>query len=185
VAEPFSRLLLGLLTGFLFGFVLQKGHVTKFRVIVGQFLLRDFTVVKTMLTAIVVGGVGVYALKAMGLATLHVKPAPLVAVSLGGLVFGVGMVLLGYCPGTGVAAAAEGERDAMFGVLGMFAGSAVFAESFGLLSATVMKWYDLGPVTLPDLTRIPAPLILGGLAAGSITLFLMLEKWERRNSARH
>ncbi|MCX6621138.1 MAG: YeeE/YedE thiosulfate transporter family protein, partial [Acidobacteria bacterium] len=122
---------------------------------------------------------GVYGLRAMGLATLHVKPAQLAAVVLGGLVFGVGMVLLGYCPGTGVAAAAEGHRDALFGVLGMFAGSALFAEFYGYFSATVMKWYDLGPLTLPQLTRIPWWLILGGLGAASILLFKQLERWER------
>jgi len=180
VLDPISKILLGLVTGFFFGFFLQKGQVTKFSVIVGQFLLRDFTVLKTMLTAIVVGGVGVYALRAMGLATLHVKPAQLAAVAIGGLVFGVGMVLLGYCPGTGVAAAAEGHRDAMFGVLGMFAGSAVFAELYGFFSATVMKWFDLGPITLPELTGIPSWLIFGCLGTASILLFLKIEKLERR-----
>ena len=38
--EPLPRLLLGLFTGFLFGVLLQKGRVAKYRVIVGQFLLR-------------------------------------------------------------------------------------------------------------------------------------------------
>ena len=179
MVDPISKLLLGLVTGFLFGFFLQKGQVTKFSVIVGQFLLRDFTVLKTMLTAIVVGGIGVYALKAMGMATLHVKPAQLAAVAIGGLVFGVGMALLGYCPGTGVAAAAEGQRDAVIGVLGMFAGSAIFAELYGFLSATVMKWYDLGPVTLPELTGIPSWLIFGCLGAASVLLFMKIERWER------
>ena len=99
--------------------------MTKYPIIVGQFLLRDFTVLKTMLTAVVVGGIGVYTLRAFGLASLHVKPAQLVAVSRGGLVFGVGMVLLGYCPGTGVAAAAEGKTDALLGVVGMMCGTSV------------------------------------------------------------
>lgn len=176
MTDTLPKLLLGLLTGFLFGFFLQKGHVAKFKVIVGQFLLRDFTVLKTMLTAIVVGGVGVYALKALGLAALHVKPAQLVAVALGGLVFGVGMVLLGYCPGTSVAAAAEGHRDALFGILGIFVGSAIFAEFYGLLSSTVMKWYDLGPVTLPQVLGVPSWLVLAVLAAVALVLFRQLER---------
>ena len=73
MADSIGKLLLGLMTGFVFGFLLQKGHVTKYKVIVGQFLLRDFTVLKTMLTAVVVGGAGVYGLRALGLATLHVN----------------------------------------------------------------------------------------------------------------
>jgi uncharacterized protein len=180
VADPVLKLLLGLFTGLLFGFLLQKGHVSKFPVIVGQFLLRDFTVLKVMLTAIVVGGVGVYALKAMGLASLHVKPAQLAAIAIGGVVFGVGMALLGYCPGTGVAAAAEGHRDALFGVLGMLAGSALFAEFYRPLTATVTNWWNLGPVTLPELTGLPAWLLLAVLAVGSVALFRGLERLERR-----
>ncbi|QOY90763.1 YeeE/YedE thiosulfate transporter family protein [Paludibaculum fermentans] len=176
MTESAPRLLLGLFTGFLFGFFLQKGHVAKFRVIAGQFLLRDFTVLKTMLTAIVVGGIGVYALKAMGLATLHVKPAQLVAVTIGGLVFGVGMVLLGYCPGTGVAAAAEGQRDALFGILGMILGSAVFAEFYGIISTSIMKWYDLGPVTIPDLLGVPTWTVLAALTVAALALFHQLDR---------
>ncbi len=179
MTESPSTLLLGLLTGFLFGFVLQKGHVTKFPVIVGQFLLRDFTVLKTMLTAIVVGGIGVYTLKALGLASLHVKPAQLAAVAAGGLVFGVGMALLGYCPGTGVAAAAEGNRDALFGVLGMLVGALLFAEVYAALGRTLMKWYDLGPLTLPAVTGLPAWTIFAALAAGALLLFRFLERRSR------
>ncbi|MBN9662535.1 MAG: YeeE/YedE family protein [Acidobacteria bacterium] len=176
MTETAPRLLLGLFTGFLFGFFLQKGHVSKFRVIVGQFLLRDFTVLKTMLTAILVGGIGVYALKALGLAALHVKPAQLVAVAAGGLVFGIGMVLLGYCPGTGVAAAAEGQRDAFFGLLGMFLGSAIFAEFYGSVSTTIMKWYDLGPVTISGLLGVPSWTVLAALSVVALALFHQLEK---------
>jgi uncharacterized protein len=112
VADSPSKLLLSLLTGFVFGLLLHKSHVTRYTVIVRQFLLRDFTVLRTMLTAIVVGGAGVYTLRALGLASLHVRPAQLVAVAGGGLVFAVDTTVLGYCPGTGVAAAAEGNRDA-------------------------------------------------------------------------
>lgn len=56
--EAPSRLLLGLVTGILFGFFLHKGGVSKYAVITGQFLLRDFTMMKMMMTAIIVGGAG-------------------------------------------------------------------------------------------------------------------------------
>ena len=180
MTDPAGKLALGLLTGFLFGFLLQKGQVTKYRVIVGQFLLRDFTVLKTMLTAVVVGGIGVYILRALGLATLHVKPAQLAAVSSGGLVFGVGMALLGYCPGTGVAAAAEGKTDAWFGVAGMLLGAMLFAEQFAFFGKNILTWMDLGPMTLPALFRIPAWAIFGCLTVGAAILFRRIEGWERR-----
>ena len=174
----------GLFIGILFGFFLQKGQVTKYQVIVGQFLLRDFTVLKVMLTAIVVGGIGVYTLKSMGLVALHVKPAMMVAVPVGGLVFGVGMVLLGYCPGTGVAAAAEGHRDALWGVFGMMAGAAFFAEIYDALRTTLLKWYDLGPLTLPEVTRLPAWLLFAALALGALLLFRYLEQGGRSEPQR-
>jgi hypothetical protein len=158
---------------------LQKGQVTKFSVIVGQFLLRDFTVLKTMLTAIVVGGIGIYVLKSVGLATLHVKPAQMAAVVIGGAIFGVGMVLLGYCPGTGLAAAAEGHRDAAFGVLGMLLGAAVFAEIHATVSKTVLTWFNLGPVTLPEVLGVPAWAVLAVLTIGAGALFAAIERHER------
>ncbi len=180
MTDSVPTLALGLLTGFLFGFFLQKGQVTKFSTIVGQFLLRDFTVLKVMLTAILVGGAGVYALKAAGLVSLHVKPALMVAVPVGGLIFGVGMVLLGYCPGTGVAAAAEGREDALFGVLGMMVGAGAFAEIYGILRGSFLKWNDLGVVTLPEMTGIPAWLIFLVLTACAVPLFVMLERRQSR-----
>lgn len=176
MVDSISTLLGGLFIGILFGFFLQKGQLTKYQVIVGQFLLRDFTVLKTMLTAIVVGGIGVYAMKSMGLVALHVKPALMVAVPAGGLIFGVGMVLLGYCPGTGVAAAAEGHRDALWGVLGMMAGAAFFAAIYDALRSTLLKWYDLGPLTLPAATGLPAWLLLGALSIGAFLLFRFLDR---------
>ena len=91
--DPISKLVLGLLTGIIFGFLLQKGRAAKFHVIIGQFLLKDWTVVKIMATAVAVGTIGVYALVSMGAATLHIKPALLGGVLLGGLLFGTGRLL--------------------------------------------------------------------------------------------
>lgn len=174
--DTLDRILLGLLTGFLFGFLLQKGRVSDRKVIVGQFLLRDFTVMKVMLTAIVVGGIGVYAMHAAGLTKLFVKPAQLAAVVVGGLIFGPGMVLLGYCPGTAVAAAGEGKRDAWWGLLGMIAAAVIYAELAAGFSKNILTWANLGPVTLPEMTGIPAWVWLGVLAVGATVFFRWLEK---------
>jgi uncharacterized protein len=132
------KLLLALLTGFLFGFLLQKGRVAKFEVIIGQLLLRDCTVAKIMITAIAVGSIGVYALVTMGAAGLHVKPALLSGVVVGGILFGCGMAVLGYCPGTTVVACREGHRDALFGLAGMLAGALTYVWFFG-----VLEWLSL------------------------------------------
>lgn len=91
-----ARLLLGLLTGVLFGFILQKGQVTRYEKIVGFFRLSDLTVFKVMMGGILAGMVGVYLLHDLGLVRLHIKPTLLGANLVGGLIFGVGMLLLGF-----------------------------------------------------------------------------------------
>jgi len=94
------QLALGLMMGVVFGFLLQKGGVTEYDVIIGQLLLVDFTVVKIMLSAVITGTIGVHLLKSLGMAQLHPKPGSVGASVIGGLIFGVGFATLGYCPGT-------------------------------------------------------------------------------------
>jgi len=65
--ESPGQLALGLLTGFAFGFLLQKGRVARYQTILGQLLLKDWTVLKVMLTAIVVGSVVPLLLGLLGL----------------------------------------------------------------------------------------------------------------------
>lgn len=176
-----TTLLLGALTGLVFGFLLQKGGVTRYNVIVAQFLLRDFTVLKTMLTAIVVGSVGVYAMLHLGMIKgLSVKPAELAMNTGGGLVFGIGIVLLGYCPGTALAAIGQGSRDAVVGVIGAVVGAGVYAEIYPLLARTVEPVARFGKVTLPGITGFPPWTIIAGLAVIASGLFCWLETREAR-----
>ncbi len=91
-----ARLGLGLLTGILFGFILQKAQLTRYDKIVSFFRLTDLTLLKVMGGGILAGMVGVYALYDLGLVNLHVKPLTPWANLLGGLVFGAGMLLLGF-----------------------------------------------------------------------------------------
>lgn len=169
-----ERLLLGLLTGVLFGVLLQKGQVAKFSVIVGQFILKDWTVVKIMGVGVVVGSMGVYALVASGHAHLHVKPFLLGGVLLGGVCFGVGMAVFGYCPGTGVAACGEGRRDAMVGVLGMLAGALAFVVAYPALQPVIKGLGDMGKLTLPDVTGTSPWLWVAGLAGVGLAAVALL-----------
>ena len=158
-----EKLALGLLTGIVFGFLLQKGRVAKYEVIVGQFLFTDWTVVKMMGTAVIVGSVGVYALVAKDLATLHIRPTLLGGVLSGAVCFGVGMATLGYCPGTAVAGCGEGRRDAMAGVAGMFAGALTFVAAYSGLQPLIDSLGNLGEITLPEWTRTSPWLWIAGL----------------------
>ena len=81
--------------GAIFGFLLHRGRVASCNTIIGQFLFKDFTVVKIMLTAIIVGGIGVFLLVHFGYAKFAVKPADILAIVLGSAIFGVGMAIYG------------------------------------------------------------------------------------------
>jgi len=97
-----QNLVLGLVAGLVFGFLLQRGAVTRYRVILGQFLWTNHTMLRVMLTAIVVGAIGIYAMHQLWAVKLHIKDTALLGNVVGGAIFGIGMVVLGYCPGTGV-----------------------------------------------------------------------------------
>ena len=122
---PWTELLSGLLVVTVFGFLLRKAYVTRFPVIVGQLLLKDFTVMKVMMTAIAFGSLGIYLLPH---SSLLIDPTPLAGALIGGGIFGVGMAVMGFCPGTGIGALADGSRDMWFGVLGMIVGAGIYAE---------------------------------------------------------
>ena len=85
-----SKLMIGAAFGLAFGFLLQKGGVGKFNVLIGQLLLQDWTVAKIMLTAIVVGMLGIFPLHHFAKVNLHIKPARIGANIIGGLIFGAG-----------------------------------------------------------------------------------------------
>jgi hypothetical protein len=170
-----SKLALGLLTGFVFGILLQKGQVSKFNVIVSQFLLRDWTVLKIMFTAIVVGGVGVYAMVGSDLASLQIKPAVVGSILLGGVCFGAGMAIFGYCPGTGVAAVGEGRRDALVGLFGMLFGAGAYIALYGPLESLLTPLGNWGKATFPELTNTSPWLWLGGLAIVGVVAWWLAE----------
>ncbi len=162
--------------GILFGVLLHRGGVATYNVIVNQFRLKDFTVLKIMLTAVVVGGVGVLALKQTGHAVWHIKPANMLGVAVGAALFGVGMVLYGYCPGTGIAAVATGSVHALAGFAGMLAGGVLYALSFRWIDANLLKVAAWGKVRLPDVTGVPDWAWMGLLAGLAAVVFWLLER---------
>lgn len=170
--EP-VKLGLGVLTGFVFGFLLQKGRVAKFEVIVGQLLLRDWTVAKIMVTAVAVGAAGVYAMQGFGWAGLHIKPLQLGGVLGGAALFGVGMAILGYCPGTTVAACGEGRRDAVAGLAGMFAGAALYVAAYPGLRPLIQAG-NLGELTLQQVSHVTPWAWIAALLAGVALIRLLV-----------
>jgi uncharacterized membrane protein YedE/YeeE len=169
-------LLYGLITGILFGFLLQKARVIRYDKQLGALRLMDMTIVKFMLSTILVAMVGTYLLKDLGLVKLSIKPTILGGVILGGLIFGIGWGFLGYCPGTSAGALGEGRWDAVWGILGMLGGAALYAEAYTALKKTVLTWGDLGKITLPQIIGVSHWVIIPLFLAGGLLLFRWFEK---------
>jgi len=167
---------LGVLFGFVFGWLLQRARLTDTDVIIGQLRLRDYTLFKVMLTAIIVGGIGVFVLHAGGLAAYHIKPANLLAVALGAVLFGIGMAIYGYCPGTGLAATGTGSLHALAGVVGMLAGAIAFAFSFDWIKAKLLPVAALGAIRLPNFTGISDPVWFAGLFVIGFAALIALQR---------
>jgi len=171
------QLILGLLMGIFFGFLLQKGGVTNYDVIIGQLLLTNFTVVKIMLSAVLIGMIGIRILTVIGLAQLHPKPGSIGSSVLGGLIFGVGFGLLGYCPGTVAGAVGQGSLDALLGgVAGMLIGAGLFAAIYPKLERAVLVKGDFGDVTLPRLLKVNPWFIIVPVSIVIIVLLFLIEK---------
>ena len=168
--------ILGLVTGILFGFLLQKGRVLRFDKQVGAMLLKDMTIFKFMLSAILVGMVGITLLSQAGVITLSHKPMNVGAVLLGGVLFGVGWAIMGFCPGTSVGALGEGRWHAIFAIAGMIAGAALYAEIYPLLKSTVLTWKDFGKIGLPETLGVSPWILVALFWAGSLGLFAWFER---------
>lgn len=171
------QLLLGLGMGMVFGFLLQKGGLTNYDVIIGQLLLDDFTVVKVMLTAVVIGMPGVYLLKTLGLGQLHPKPGSFGTSVIGGLIFGVGFGILGYCPGTLAGAVGQGYLSALVGgVVGILIGAGLFAAMYPKLEGSILHKGDFGELTFPRLLKVSPWIVVISAVSVLVCFLLMLEK---------
>ena len=115
-----------LLFGFLFGAILQSARLNKYNTISGMARLEDYTVAKAIAVAVGVGAILLSIEIGLGFASFHVKPLLMVGIGFGGLIFGAGMAILGYCPGTLPVSLGEGSMDALVGIIGGICGGIVY-----------------------------------------------------------
>lgn len=176
-----NTLVLGLLAGIVFGFALQRAGFSRCFLVHRGLWLKDFTMLKVMLTAIVVGMVGVHLLGAIAPDLVHfkVKTLYLWGVLMGGLIFGVGIALGGYCPGTAVVGFGAGVGEGLAAVLGGLTGALAFIFAYPALKPLFVEPANFGKITLPSalgLPALPTALILAALLAGVIVGLNRLEK---------
>lgn len=107
-----------LILGFLFGLTLQYASLNKFNTISGMATLDNLTVAKAIAVAVGLGAILINIEIGAGMASYHVKPLILGGLVFGGILFGAGMAILGYCPGTLAISLGEGSIDALLGIIG-------------------------------------------------------------------
>jgi uncharacterized membrane protein YedE/YeeE len=167
----------GFLFGIVFGFLLQKGGVTKYDVILGQLLLTDFTVVKIMLSAVATGMVGIHLMKRLGWIQLDPKSGSWGKNAIGGLIFGLGFALLGYCPGTIAGAIGNGYLDAAIGgLVGILLGSWLFAVVYPRARDGILKRGYFGDLTLPRLFKVNDWAVIVPLFVLIVLLLYLMER---------
>jgi len=155
------------------------GSATK---LAGQFYLTDLTVFKVMFSAIVTAMLGAFWLSRLGildLSQVYIPEMFLLPQLAGGLLFGVGFVVAGLCPGTSCVAAATGRGDGVMVMLGMFAGVLVT----GLAFAPLQHFYGStarGSLTLPELLRVPYGVVVCAIVAMALIAFQFAERLEKR-----
>ena len=152
-----------LILGFIFGAVLMYANLNKYNVISGLALLEDLTVAKAIALAIGIGAILVNIAIALGVASYHVKPFVVGGVILGGLIFGIGMAILGYCPGTLVVSFGEGSVDALIGIIGGLLG--------GIFYTVVLPF--IKPILGPNLGGVSLNSLVGTNILFYILLFIL------------
>lgn len=176
-----ASLAVALVVGIAFGWFLERGGMGNARKLAAQFYLRDLTVFKLLFTAVITAMLGLFWLGRSGWlepALVYVPPTWVVPQLLGGLLFGVGFVMGGLCPGTSCVAISSGRADGLAVLAGMLFGILAFGEAFplvdGLYHAT-----PVGTLTLSELFGIPYGLTVLLVTAGGIGAFALAEHLER------
>jgi hypothetical protein len=172
-----SNLVWGFVFGIVFGFLLQKGGVTNYDIILGQLLLEDFTVLKIMLSAVITGMIGIHLMKSLGWIQLNPKAGSWGKNAIGGLIFGLGFAVLGYCPGTIAGAIGNGYLDALVGGLaGILLGSGLFAAAYPRLKKRILKLGDFGNLTVPKLVKVNDWAVIVPLSVILVLVLYLIER---------
>jgi uncharacterized protein len=171
--------------GFLFGFVLERAGFGDSRNLTNIFYFRDMRVLRVMFSALTTCMVGLVILSWLGLfdyslllerSLLQTYLWPQL---VGGILFGLGFVIGGYCPGTAVVGVTSGKLDAVVFLLGMTVGIWIFAAGFELWGSFYMS-APLGRVTLWQVFGLGREVMAGVIVIMALAAFWLAglgEKW--------
>lgn len=175
-------LLVALLIGIGFGFALEQAGFSSSRKLVGMFYGYDTTVLKVFFTAAIVALIGSQILSFLGLLNLNlvfVNEYYVGAAIIGGIIMGLGFVMGGFCPGTGICALSIGKIDAFLFLGGGLTGAFLFAETYPYLEKFANASYK-GPVKINEVLGLSPGLFSFLLIIAAVFLFWIAEKAEVR-----
>ncbi len=187
-----SSVILALVFGLAFGFILQKTGAANPHRLINMLRLKDFTLMKVILFAIGFSSLLLFLFMSLGILNPHfsVKTAYM-GVIVGGLIFGVGWAISGFCPGTSVVGAGAGRKDALVFIFGGLIGAFVYMLVYGDLKGTLLFNKILGgKTTLANtgvekynslLESIPAIYVAGGIAIVLIAIAFILPARKMEN----
>ncbi|HRS02287.1 MAG TPA: YeeE/YedE thiosulfate transporter family protein [Bacteroidota bacterium] len=176
------NLVIGLFIGIAFGFTLEQAGFSTSKKLVGMFYGYDFTVLRVFFTGGLVAMIGVVILAHFGLldmSLVYINPTYLWSAILGGLIMGLGFVIGGFCPGTGICAAAIGKIDGIIFVIGTIFGVVVFAEGYPLFEGIYWDKY-LGNVQMNETLHISQGLFVFLFMAFGAIAFIVTQIIEEK-----
>ncbi len=164
--------------GFLFGFFLHKGGMTRYHKIVNVFRFTDMAVLKFMMASLVVGMIGIFFLVNTGLVpNMPITATHVVRNLFGGLLFGIGMAGAGVCAAPVAAGSGEGRLDYIIpGVLGMLGGALLFGLTYQSVYLQINKLATDARLVIPDAIEVNAWLVIALFTAVTLLLFYILER---------
>jgi uncharacterized membrane protein YedE/YeeE len=133
-----TEMLISVLVGLGFGWALERAGFGRSTNLTSVFYGRDFRVLRVMFSAIVTAMIGLYfldLLRILPLPSVGILDTYLWAALVGGLVFGAGFILGGWCPGTSIVGLVSGKVDAALFMVGLVLGSMLFTLGFADLAA--------------------------------------------------
>ena len=167
-------LLYALLVGVAMGALIQRAGASSPRMILASLRLENLSIIKFMATTIAIGSVAAYLMSLFMPMHFDIKPTYVIGVGLGGLIFGTGFAVGGYCPGTCVVGVGEGRRDAWAALLGGIVGALVFTLVYDAIAGALIKPMDYGKITLASVLHASPLAVAIGLAAVFLTAVTLM-----------
>lgn len=178
------NIVLAIILGLLFGFVLQKVGAANPQKIINMLRLRDFHLMKVILLGIGASSLMLFVLLAAGIidaSHIDVKSS-YVGVIIGGAILGLGWAMSGFCPGTGIVGAGAGRKDAVSFIIGGLLGAFIFMLIYEPLEGSFLFGDLGGKATLAVTGNAEFSALLPGLpgvvVAGIIAVIFIIMAWK-------